>query len=1575
MSASLMGIPPQIEQQLMALDKQLRDATFLRGMGRFFLGSSLLLGTSLLIDQCFDLNGTARAALLASWVILATLLLWRGLLRPIMQPTSLAALAALVERRHPELRERLTSLVELRTDEVTGIAPGASKLMQELLARQTVKVFDRLELNNVIQHDRSMRALFAGAAAFVLLFVPFLFNPDGYGLAWSRFFAPWGNYAWGATLELKVWEGDQSIARGDDAPVHVSVIQRKTYLGRGSQHTDALWLSWRDEKGVSDVRRLEWDETSRQFTTTMTHIMRSLTYQVTTEGAKSGTYRVEVSDPPEIARFTLDLEPAPYTGLPARILEGVPGEIRVPEFSTVQMAVEFNQPVVSAELRWPRAAIEDSGKIARTEQRQVEEQIVPLILSNDRRSGKVTVSASASGPFTARAKNDRRLENSDPARILTVVFDQPPQIHLEGDDEPVLIRPDEVVEISVDVRDDYGLTAVELHADCPNELKKIEAVAADQLHQARVEHKFRLDLAPIGLSGGQVVTYRIRAVDNRPDPHEVWTNPRLLMTNTSLKRLPDKELASAEKSLEDQLSKVRTEVNEVKAEMSDLHRKVEDESLGKKPESDKSEQLDQLHQAQDKLREQLEQLTQRLADRGMTHNLAEQARQISDNELKKSQEKVNETQDQPARNQLQPLAQAIDHLGNVDRQLAQLEQQLNELNKLEQDLADLSRMAQRAERLADQLDKIGADQQAAATQQMADTGKPAEPATPNQKQDQSQVQNANLNAPEAAKPQDAAQNANAETNAAKARDPAVAERQLNQLKDEGQKLQEQLNELIKKHPELLDAARKDQVDQLSHLAEQAKNLSEQQARLAEALKQAAAESSKQDSSDGMPKNNLPPTGNAAKSAAAQSDGVQQPMPKNADTASKPQGDPQKDSPDPGALDAKKNPPQDQDQPPAINQKSQDAAKSADGNPDQASKNNSGNPNQTAADQKPPVEPKSQPNSDQVPRPKEMGPNGNQSKPATEDGKNDPAQSPQGTKPQEPNPEAPANEPPQNPSKDGQAEAAKMAADQNQAANTKPQSNVGQKPEADPAGQAAVESKNQTSQNQQAANPQRQQGAETAQQQEQIAKDATQQALDLVKETGSDSAVTKSAAEFAKAAEAVREQTQSGQLQSAAQRAEAAARAADETAKQLNPDGQSTSPQSQQAQQLADRQHQVADALKKLANSSDASQGAQMQGQRQLSEAANRLSQQFDQAANSLKSAPLNAPDSAAPGEQARQATEQAQQAMNQSQQANQQNDLKAAAQSAAEAAEKLQQAADAIKPPANSDQQPANSKPNAIPVSAQVANPVTEAVKRMDSAQQELSQCNCSKPGGSGQKPSAKAGSSPGKVASNNNSAQAPAQSEGQPSPAISVAQSSQPGQQAQQENSSPPTSNSQGSKPGSNQQQVADSKPGSNPTGKGKDAGQPRQEGSVADGQPEGTSKNDPQFAEAAQQFRSVAALLRQARGELNETPSENRQAMSKLANSESKSDTMPSESGPSGEVGQKSEVVNRAPMTPDIRQLDAQLMQTQQNWGRLPGQLRTEILQGAGKRSHSEYKQRIKSYFDEISKPANAGHNSDSR
>ncbi len=125
---------------------------------------------------------------------------------------------------------------------------------------------------------------------------------------------------------------------------------------------------------------------------------------------------------------------------------------------------------------------------------------------------------------------------------------------------------------------------------------------------------------------------------------------------------------------------------------------------------------------------------------------------------------------------------------------------------------------------------------------------------------------------------------------------------------------------------------------------------------------------------------------------------------------------------------------------------------------------------------------------------------------------------------------------------------------------------------------------------------------------------------------------------------------------------------------------------------------------------------------------------------------------------------------------------------------------------------------------------------------------------------------------------------------------------------------------------------------------------------------QNEPQIGEAAELFRELAAMLRQARGDLKPDPVAGKPFKSeqpgKPIDSDSRMQSEPGEAGGNA-MGTKS--------APDLSHLDIELQQqARSNWGRLPGQLRTEILQGAGKKSHPEYTQRIKSYFDEITKPA---------
>ncbi|WP_373652847.1 hypothetical protein [Schlesneria sp. DSM 10557] len=1711
MSAVAPGIPTQIEQQLLGLDKQLRDAAFIRGVSRLIVGMALYLAGVVVLDAWLGLSGTIRGVLLGGWVVLAVVLIWRGVLRPMWTPVSFASLAAVVEQQFPELRERLTSLVELRGSDGTELAPGASRLMQDLLARQTVKAFKHLSIDQISFHQGPLRAALIAAIAVVLLMAPFVWNADAYGLLLSRFFAPWGNFSWGSRWILNVVEGDQVVARGSDVPIHVKVTPRHNGLIVNPEKFSSLRLNWRDERNGSDQRRFVWDTQTETFVTTLPRVQQSLSFDVTSDGARTGMHRVVVADPPVMTRFQMEIEPPPYTGLPARSLNSVPPEVRIQEASQVLVSVEFSEPVVEARLQWPKSLPDASSPVAPPRDASEVEDLIPLTLSADRTRGTAAVMARVSGAISILASNSSGLQNRDLARSLFVTPDEPPTLRLSGPDHPVFVRPDELYEQRAEINDDFGLSAVELYVEASTGIEEIQKVADDQLTPLPLAHSFAIDLTRFNLTGGQIVTYRIRAADNQTEagPQVTWSARRTLMVNTSLPQLPDQELATEIQQMDDQLVQLRADLGDVKDAMTQLHQQTEREALGRDDPTDKNEQLDSLQNEQNALLDKLQDLGDRLAERLMTSELADATDQIAAEDLQVAFEKLQQAHDKPARDQLEPIAQAIDRLGAADKKLQTLGRHLNELNKLEQNLAELSRLAQRAERLAEELERLdehrkGTDNRADATAsdetarpQVEELAKrpeltqPADPADSSRDEEPQTVASAQKSPP-ATVPDD--QGHEGESVPADQEVRHVDLEVLQKLRDEGEQLSKRMDELLKNHPELLEAARRDKQERLNQLAQQARQLAQVQDQLAHAMKQ-EADVATGDSPQTKPH------------AAPATDSASDAEPTGEDQANQ--------------------------QPRANDDASADRASLETGSEPQSSP---ARPQTSASDN-----PKGTPSPNRVEA--ATGPQG----------------APEGQTPGDDVPESKQDRD----SESGQTPGADATheAESNEQGRSKPESRemdtgsaAGQQTRSSETGTSApanegAESKSAESGDEQAW---RERGAKAMKQQEQITRAATEQAIGLLRETGADSPATKEAADFARQAELARQQAQGGELAAAAETARRAETAADATREQLNPDGQSPTPQSRQAEQLAEQQREMARELEELAKSPEAVRGARIEAQRRATAAAQQLSRELAETTETLKSAPLKGPDTrevAEAGDKARRATEQAEAAMRKAENAQAQKDRSASAQAAAEATEKLNEAANEVKPT------PPRS-PGVTPVPEQVGAKVAEATRQIKLAQMKLSQekASSSSPDGKkagqepppGKDPAASAKESQAKPSdkqeeSSRDQSQQQAKAEksqmaAEKSPASSASKAGQKnspqeksaGQQPQKSSSKsdgsdgtegsgkggmngegdggsgqspggegmgagkpggPPSSSalqsssessgkvgakgardegmkgedgsdsgqSQGnegkagekpgdspsssspkspsessasqaegaveggsaptaegpasgkespaapsetvpeqsqSKPGSEESHNSDSSPQGDETdspirGEGQDSSNPPSEaGSMKDPetnkaedeedspQKQAAASNESsevesaasetegpsQLAGAAERFRQFAKLLRSEEGARRNSKQKGRSRNdAPSARSPSNEPAEPSGNGGEGATpGGTTEGV-------DLGQLEVELQQhARQNWGRLPGQLRTEILQGAGKKSHPEYADRIKSYFEQITRPA---------
>ena len=137
------------------------------------------------------------------------------------------------------------------------------------------------------------------------------------------------------------------------------------------------------------------------------------------------------------------------------------------------------------------------------------------------------------------------------------------------------------------------------------------------------------------------------------------------------------------------------------------------------------------------------------------------------------------------------------------------------------------------------------------------------------------------------------------------------------------------------------------------------------------------------------------------------------------------------------------------------------------------------------------------------------------------------------------------------------------------------------------------------------------------------------------------------------------------------------------------------------------------------------------------------------------------------------------------------------------------------------------------------------------------------------------------------------------------------------------------------------------------------------ANGEPNAGQEPAPSdLAQSADQFRQAAGAMRKAIHGSDPGRQAAQQQSSKSGPSGNSQPGDPGQPGmPGGEVaggaGSQTEL--------EIKNLEQELRkQSQRNWGQLPGQLKTEILQGASKKPRPEYARQIKSYFEEIAKPA---------
>jgi hypothetical protein len=818
-------LPHAVTSKLNSLRGRIRRVAFLRGCGLFLTQSCGLLIGTMLTDFLFDLEPASRLAGVVGLCVAEIVLFGFLLVRPFVIRLKDAEVASLAEERFPELRERVSSLVELADPTIPEDEKG-SPLMRDLLEEETVKELARCDFDEAVSVQPAVRRLGYGLGTLSFLILSLLIFPSVSSLLLARLFNPWGNYESVSRLIFDIEGADEYVARGSDIEINAKMAWRN---GSNDPVPEPVELSWRSDDGNSDVRTLSFDPDLDAFTTLIPNVQDSLKFFVSSEGSRSRRYEINVLDRPEVLTAKLEITPPGYLGRPRETIDGVTGEITVFENSRLTFDLTFNHPVEAASINWLSAMVLPESELAG------DQQVIPsedddetdlrtpgtstnslltiddlpatqLTVAEDGLSAKLEIPATIQGAFAFLLKESHGLENDgEPYRQILITRDQPPILEVPGSDQD-RARPTDVYGIRVSAVDDVALEELELHISSREGLNRVIKAPTELLGQESLEHEFRVDLADIEIESGDFLKLQIRAADGRPapKPNVVWSEARYVAINENASAQGTRDVLARQEQIRQEIQDIRNQLREAVEQSDDLKQDAQ-QSHDNDRKFAQQGAVETLAGREEELAARIAELADQFSQHPLFGNLSEDLWRMASDELDPAAMELAESTAQELKDQIATLDKNSTVADMVEEELAGIANKFEELAELEEDLLELSRIAQRANQLADdaqQLDQQRTELAAARDSESLDI----EPAPNHQEAWQELAENQQL------------------------------------LMEEQTALMAALENLMQQRPELLEAARDYQLEKLADLARQAREIADPQELLAESLEQDAEQS-------------------------------------------------------------------------------------------------------------------------------------------------------------------------------------------------------------------------------------------------------------------------------------------------------------------------------------------------------------------------------------------------------------------------------------------------------------------------------------------------------------------------------------------------------------------------------------------------------------------------------------------------------------------------------------------------------------------------------------------------------------
>ncbi|GIW80938.1 MAG: hypothetical protein KatS3mg105_2745 [Gemmatales bacterium] len=694
-------LPESLRVKFNAVCRRVRLLQFVRGASLLVMVLLSMAATALLADFAFALPAATRLGFLLLWTAVAVGGTLRWLVLPCVRPIPAEALAAAIEQKYPSLEERLTSTVELASENETH---GAPEFISHLI-QDTASKTQGIPFEPVFSGRRAAQLAIAAGLFILLGMLPGVLWPHKTAQLVERFICPLQADPAVTLYRIAVTPGDAIVARG--RPMTISAVVSPTRQGVGLPRECHLVI---ESHGQVEKIRMPFTSDNR-FAVELEAVPGNFRYFIETANGASDSYSVTAIEPVELADGTnITIVPPEYARktFPEETHSSLVNLASL-QYSDVQWRLQFNRPAVRAFLEWlpKRQTKKDQGQAPLP-------RLIPVELSSDRTEGLVHFQAKEHGIYRLIlvAEHDIRTETAE--REFVVQIDSPPVFTNRkfGGEDIKTAHPLDSLKFEVALADDVGVdfAAIEYRVDQGQIHREAIALQGRGLRDARGQHTFHLSGK---VRDGQVLYYRFVGADNRLvpaaslQPHVIYFPPERrpgearwfsLRITQSSKPLEEQNILARRDEINQRIDAILNNLRAERAQLKSFQKESEEQPALTPKQQEKLQQIRRQNRGTEL---DLHELARRMENEAAFLPLAEQVRRIADEQLRTSDRHLQEagkaTQAQP-RNA---------HLQSSDKQLEQAMQRLEQIKKQNQELADVRReqlalksLAKRQEELA-----------------------------------------------------------------------------------------------------------------------------------------------------------------------------------------------------------------------------------------------------------------------------------------------------------------------------------------------------------------------------------------------------------------------------------------------------------------------------------------------------------------------------------------------------------------------------------------------------------------------------------------------------------------------------------------------------------------------------------------------------------------------------------------------------------------------------------------------------------------------------------------------------------